>query len=140
MMKTKKSLFLVLAAGSLALSATAFADESTTGAPVDPGHPRVNEVQERQQNQEQRIEKGVAEGTVTKHEAKHLKKNQARIEHHKERAMAKSGGHLTKHQQASINRQQNRANRKINRAVTNKKKAKPGATMATPPATPEAPK
>ncbi|MGB8581247.1 MAG: hypothetical protein WCD47_10535 [Candidatus Sulfotelmatobacter sp.] len=67
--KVTKSL-LVLAAGGLMLVGAASAqtqDNNTSGAGpgvVDPGHPRVNEVNTREQNQQDRIANGVQNGTM----------------------------------------------------------------------------
>ena len=130
MMKTRKSLFLVLAAGTLALSATAYADE-TTSSPVDPGHQRVTEVQKRQQHQERRIENGEKNGSVTPAEAKRLDRRQAKIEKQKEADMAAHNGHLTKPEQRQLNREQNRASHQIHRVKHNEKTTTPPAAPAT---------
>jgi hypothetical protein len=124
MMKHKLSLFLVVAAGSLAFSVAAHADDTTS--PVDPGHPRVTEVQKRQANQQDRIGKGIENGSLTPKEAEHLEKNEARIESHKEADMAAHGGHLTKAEQHRLNRQENRASHRIYHAKHN------GKTTGTP--------
>jgi len=110
MMKTTKSLFLVVAAGSLALAVAAHADENS---PVDPGHPRVTEVQGRQQNQQDRIANGIKSGSLTPREATHLEKREGRIEKQKEADMAAHNGHLTKPEQRQLNREENRTSRKI---------------------------
>jgi len=128
MMKTKKSLFLVVAAGSLALAVAAHADENTS--PVDPGHPRVTEVQKRQEKQQDRIANGVKSGALTPGEAARVERQQARIDKHKAADMAAHGGHLTKPEQRRLNRQENRASKHIYRAKHNAK------TAGTPPAAP----
>src|SRR5262249_6260404 len=81
MMKHKLSLFLAVAAGSLAFSVAAYADD--TNSPVDPGHPRVTEVQKRQANQQDRIAKGLEKGSLTPGEATRLEKRENRIEKQK---------------------------------------------------------
>ena len=128
MMKHKLSLFLVVAAGSLAFSVAAYADD--TNSPVDPGHPRVTEVQKRQANQQDRIGKGIENGSLTPKEAQRLEKNEARIESHKEADMAAHGGHLTKPEQHRLNRQENKASHRIYHAKHN------GKTTGTPSAAP----
>jgi hypothetical protein len=110
MMKTKKSLFLVVAAGSLALSVAAHADENS---PVDPGHPRVTEVQKRQENQQDRIGKGIENGKLTPKEAANLEKRENNIEKRKEADMAAHNGHLTKAETRQLNRQENHVSKKI---------------------------
>jgi hypothetical protein len=134
MMKHKLSLFLVVAAGSLAFSVAAYADDTASTSPVDPGHPRVTEVQKRQANQQDRIAKGIEKGSLTPGEAARLEKNEAGIEKRKEADMAAHDGHLTKPEQRRLNRQENRASRRIYRAKHNPKTA--GAPAATPPAKP----
>lgn len=128
MMKTKMSLFLVVAAGSLALAVAAHADDNTS--PVDPGHPRVTEVQKRQENQQDRIANGVKSGALTPGEAARVERQQTRIDNRKTADMAAHGGHLTKPEQRRLNRQENRASKHIYRAKHNAK------TAGTPPAAP----
>ena len=129
MMKHKHGLFLIVAAGSLALSVAAHAD--TTTSPVDPGHPRVTEVQERQAKQQDRIAKGIASGSLTPAEAQHLEKKEAGIEKRKEADMAAHGGHLTKPEQHRLNRQENRASHAIYRKKHNARTA-PSAPPSAP--------
>jgi len=130
MKKTIKSLFLVVAAGSLALAVAAHADENS---PVDPGHPRVTEVQERQQNQQDRIANGIKNGSLTPKEATNLEKREGRIEKQKQADMAAHNGHLTKGEQRQLNREQNKASHKIYAKKHNAKTASnpTGAAPAT---------
>jgi hypothetical protein len=123
MMKHKLSLFLVVAAGSLALSVAAYADDTKSTSPVDPGHPRVTEVQKRQADQQGRIAKGIQNGSLTPKEASRLEKNEAGIEKRKEADMAAHNGHLTKPEERRLNRQENRASRRIYHAKHNAKTA-----------------
>jgi hypothetical protein len=67
----------------------------------------------RKKNQQERIEKGVENGSLTNKEA-------ARIEHHEHQInkevrheRAENGGHLTKSEKKQVNRQQNRVSRQI---------------------------
>src|SRR6266568_8281000 len=52
-------------------------------------------------------------GELTPHEAVRLEKQQQHIAREEKRDMAKHGGHLTKAEQAKLNREQNRASRNI---------------------------
>jgi len=109
---------LVLAVGGLLLAGSAAAQTSnnTSGAGpgvVDPGHPRVNEVNQREQNQQNRIGNGVKNGTLSAHQASNLEKREASIQNREKRDMSKHDGHLTKAEQRGINRQQNRVSRSI---------------------------
>lgn len=80
---------------------------------VDPGHPRVNEVNAREQNQQDRIANGVKSGELTPKETMNVEKQQQHIQNQEKRDMAKNNGHLTKGEQAKLNREQNRASRNI---------------------------
>src|SRR5215469_2583314 len=120
---------VVLAVGGLMFvgSAAAQSSNNTSGAGpgvVDPGHPRVNEVNTREANQQKRIGNGVAKGTLTSKQATNLEKRETAVQNREKADMAKHNGHLTKAEQAGINRQQNRISRSIKRdkAVTESKK------------------
>jgi hypothetical protein len=110
---------LVLAAGSLLLvgaSAAQTATSTTSGAGpgvVDPGHPRVNQVNRRQEHQQQRIANGVKNGSLSPQETANLEKREASVQNREQKDMAKNGGHLTKSEQRGINRQQNRISKSI---------------------------
>ena len=111
---------VVLAVGGLLFvgSASAQSSNNTSGAGpgvVDPGHPRVNEVNAREANQQKRIGNGVANGTLTSKQATHLEKRETAVQNREQADMAKHNGHLTKAEQAGINRQQNRISRSIRR-------------------------
>ena len=95
-------------------SAAAQSTTSGAGAGVDdPGHPRVNEVNAREANQQNRIANGAKDGQLSAGQAAHLERNQARIEHQEQRDMAEHNGHLTKGEQRQINREQNRQSRQV---------------------------
>jgi len=115
--KVTKSL-IVLAAGVLfvGVSAAQTANSTTSGAGpgvVDPGHPRVNEVNGRAENQQQRIANGVKNGSLTPGETANLERRENHIQNEEKRDMAKNNGHLTKAEQNKLNRQQNHVSRSI---------------------------
>jgi hypothetical protein len=126
MMKTTNPL-VVLAVGGLLFVGSAAAQtatSTTSGAGpgvVDPGHPRVNQVNRREGKQQQRIAKGISNGSLNPKEAAHLEKREAAVEKREQADMAKHNGHLTKAEQAGINRQQNRISRSIARDKHNDK-------------------
>lgn len=101
-----KSLF-VLAVGGLISAGSALAQTGAQPGIYDPGHPRVNQVDQRQIDQQDRIGQGIQSGSLTSGEAAHLEKNEARIQQQKKADMAAHGGHLTKQEQNQINREQN---------------------------------
>ena len=76
-------------------------------------HPRRAEVNSRLANQNQRINKDVKEGEMSKAKAARLKKEDRQIRK-EERAMAsQNGGHITKQEQKTLNRQENAVSRQI---------------------------
>jgi hypothetical protein len=119
-MSTKfTSSLLVLAAGGLMLVGSASAqttNSNTSGAGpgvVDPAHPRVNEVNRREENQQQRIGNGVKNGSLSPKETANLERREASVQREEKRDMAKHNGHLTKAEQAKLNRRENRISRDI---------------------------
>jgi hypothetical protein len=126
MMKTTNPL-VVLAVGGLLFVGSAAAQtatSTTSGAGpgvVDPGHPRVNQVNRREGKQQQRIANGISNGSLNPNEAAHLEKREAAVEKREQADMAKHNGHLTKAEQARINRQQNRISHSIARDKHNDK-------------------
>ena len=109
---------LVLAVGGLMIAGSAAAQTSnnTSGAGpgvVDPGHPRVNQVNRRAGRQQKRIAKGVENGKLTPKQTSHLEKREASVQNREKKDMAAHNGHLTKAEQKGINRQQNRISKSI---------------------------
>jgi hypothetical protein len=111
------SSLLVLAVGGLMFVGSAAAqDSNTSGAGpgvVDPGHPRVNEVNQREQNQQNRIANGIKNDTLSPKQASNLEKRETSVENREKADMSKHDGHLTKAEQRGINRQQNRISKSI---------------------------
>jgi hypothetical protein len=128
MTKKISAMLAVLVVGGLIVGSAAgqSATNNTSGAGpgvVDPGHPRVNQVNRREANQQKRIGNGVAKGTLTSKQATHLEKRETAVQNREAADMAKHNGHLTKAEQRGINRQQNRISRSIARdkAITKSK-------------------
>ncbi|GLQ46409.1 hypothetical protein GCM10007862_14600 [Dyella lipolytica] len=78
-----------------------------------PGHPRVNEVNNRLENQQDRINNGLKNGTMTQGQAARDETRDANIARRESVDEAKHGGHLTKQEQRNLNRSENRNSRKI---------------------------
>jgi hypothetical protein len=109
---------LILAVGGIMVAGPASAQTAnpTSGAGpgvVDPGHPRVNQVNRREANQQRRISNGVKSGKLNSQQAAHLEKREASVQKREQKDMAKHNGHLTKAEQKGINRQQNRISKSI---------------------------
>ena len=117
MIKITNSL-LVLAVGGLMFVGSAAAQTATTtsGAGpgvVDPGHPRVNEVNGREANQQKRIAKGINNGSLSPKETANLEKREASVQKQEQADMAKHNGHLTKVEQRQLNRRENHISKSI---------------------------
>ena len=80
-----------------------------------PGHPRVNEVNQRLDNQQARINQGLANGTVTGKQAARDEAHDANIAKRESVDEAKHNGHLIKGEQNRLNRSENRNSRRIYR-------------------------
>lgn len=74
---------------------------------------RAAEVDQRQHNQEERIEQGEKSGELTKHEAKKLQKEHKAIHQQVKADRAENGGKLTKTEKKEINQEQNKESRQI---------------------------
>jgi hypothetical protein len=109
----------ILAVGGLMFVGSAAAQsttDNTSGAGpgvVDPGHPRVNQVNGREAHQQKRIGNGIKNGTLTSQQATNLEKRETAVQNREKADMAAHNGHLTKAEQRGINRQQNRISRSI---------------------------
>ena len=79
-------------------------------------------IDQRQANQEKRIQEGVKSNELTKKEAARLEKGQARIQKMEDKAMA--DGKMTKREKAHIEHAQNVESRKIAREKHDQQKAK----------------
>ena len=109
---------VALAVGGLLLvgSASAQTSTNTSGAGpgvVDPGHPRVNQVNQREENQQQRIGNGIKNNQLSSKQASSLEKRETSVQNREQKDMAAHNGHLTKAEQNGINRQQNRISKSI---------------------------
>jgi len=96
-----KRMLLAVSGMTLLMSGLAFAQAET---------PRIDE---RQTNQEQRIDQGIASGQLNEREANRLNKQQEHIKKMEDRA--KSDGVMTKKERARIVAAQDRASRHIAR-------------------------
>jgi hypothetical protein len=110
---------LILAIGGLMFTASAIAQTTTTSTSgagpgtVDPGHPRVNQVNGRETHQQDRIANGVKNGSLSPKETANLEKREANVQSREQKDMAEHNGHLTKAEQKGINRQQNRISKSV---------------------------
>lgn len=102
---------MLLSALAVAATGAAFAQPATVGVPANPtATPRV---EQREANQERRIEQGEKSGQLTQREANRLEKEQGRIERAEDKA--KADGKVTPQERARLNTMQDRASRDIAR-------------------------
>jgi len=115
--KFSNSLLILAVGGLMAAGSAAAQTANVTSGPgpgvVDPGHPRVNQVNHREQNQQRRIGNGIKSGKLNSQQAAHLEKREASVQNREQKDMAQHNGHLTKAEQKGINRQQNRISKTI---------------------------
>jgi hypothetical protein len=76
-------------------------------------HPRRDQVNDRLANQNQRINKEVGEGEMSKAKAVRLHRADRRIRQEERNMARRNGGHITKIQQEKLNRQENAVSRQI---------------------------
>src|SRR5258708_21235810 len=115
MKNTMGKSLLVLAVGGLMISSAA-AQTTTSGAGagvVDPNHPRVNQINRREENQQDRIANGVKNGQLTPGQTVRLERGEQRLQNNEKKDMAADGGHLTKQDQRQLNREANHMSRRI---------------------------
>jgi len=76
-------------------------------------HPRRTEVNKRLNNQNQRINQGVKNGTLTKSQAAGLHKEDRQIRQEERDMASQNGGHITKQEQRTLNAQENKVSGQI---------------------------
>jgi hypothetical protein len=81
-------------------------------APV-PDHPRENEVNQRLDNQQARIQQGEASGSMTGKQAARDESHDANIAQREAVDESKHNGHITKPEQRRLNRSENRNSKRI---------------------------
>jgi hypothetical protein len=76
---------------------------------------QAQEIQQRKENQQDRIANGVANGSLTPHETANLEHKEAGLNHEIRHDRRQNGGNLTNKEKAQVNRQQNKLSRNIYR-------------------------
>lgn len=97
----------LLAAALLLGAQAAMAQAPATTDPV-PGHPRVNEVDQRLANQQNRINSGVNSGKINAKQEARDTATDNRVARQLSADEAKHGGHITKGEQTHLNKELNR--------------------------------
>ena len=114
-MNIRNLLLTLTLGGSLMGSAMAWNPNTVGGGPgnYDPGHPRVNQINQREQCQQNRIANGIHNGHISPYQTAHLERQEGRFVHNEKRDMAMDGGHLTKYDQMKLNHEANHVSRDI---------------------------
>jgi hypothetical protein len=110
-----KLTILGLVIGAAMASGQVMAQTQTPAQTDVPGHPRINEVNNRLDNQQNRINNGLKNGTMTNKQADRDETRDANIARRESVDEAKNGGHLTKQEQNNLNKSENRNSRAIYR-------------------------
>lgn len=100
---------------STALVSTLFLASGVFAADDVAGHPRVNQVNNRIEHQQQRIDAGVANGTITEKQAAHDEKRLEKTEQKLSEDEAKHNGHITKAEQHHLNKRLNKSSHRIHK-------------------------
>jgi hypothetical protein len=117
-MKTKLTSRLSLIGFTMA-AALASAGAMAQSTPQDvPGHPRVNEVNTRLDNQQNRTQAGVADGQINAKQEARDEKQDANIAQRESADEAKHDGHLTKGEQKNLNKSLNHDSQRIKKQRT----------------------
>jgi hypothetical protein len=75
--------------------------------------PKEGKIKERKENQQKRIAKGVANGSLTPKETARIEHNEAKINKEVRQDRKANGGNLTNKEKAKVNRQQNKVSKEI---------------------------
>ncbi|MGB8063782.1 MAG: hypothetical protein WCF26_17950 [Candidatus Sulfotelmatobacter sp.] len=114
--KITQSLLVLAVSGLMVVGSSSAQAQNTSGAgagQVDPGHPRVNQVNGRETNQQNRIANGVKNGQLRPGQTARLEHGEQRLQNNEKRDMAKDNGHLTKQNQRQLNHEANNMSRRV---------------------------
>jgi hypothetical protein len=75
----------------------------------------VNEVEQRVDNQQNRVDRGISDGQINAKQAAHDDNKLAREQKSLNRDEAKNGGHITKSEQSHLNKRLNKGSKQIHR-------------------------
>jgi hypothetical protein len=110
-------------AATFILSPVAILAQSTTPTPTTATAPTSATINQRKENQQDRIAQGVKSGQLTPGETSKLEHQEAGINKEERGMRAQDNGHLTKSDKSLINKQQNQESKRIYRDKHNGKKA-----------------
>ena len=108
-----KSIRTVLTAVAATVSLACLAAPAMADTPWQAHHPRREQVNNRLENQNDRIHREVEEGEMSHAKAARLHRADHRIRMQERRMAARNGGHISRGEQARINREENHVSRRI---------------------------
>jgi hypothetical protein len=112
---------MLMGALVIAASGAALAQPAQPATPAVPGNPTATpRIDQREANQEKRIQQGVKSGQLTPRETARLQAEQGRIERAEQRA--KADGKVTPQERAKLTRMQDHASRDIAREKHDKQR------------------
>ncbi len=103
----------------------------------DKNHPRRAQVNGRLNNQQKRVDNGLANGKLSPQQAQKIQNQDASIRNQERRDAAANGGHITKSEQRQLNHEENGVSHEINRDERRNSAGQPPAgapPAAAPPA------
>src|ERR1700733_10625990 len=86
---------------------------AVTGMMMTSAVMQAQEIQQRKENQQDRIANGVANGSLTPHETANLEHKEAGLNHEIRHDRRQNGGNLQNKEKTQVNRQQNQLSRNI---------------------------
>jgi hypothetical protein len=101
--KKMKRTILIAASAALLMSGAPFAQSSST----------LNDVNQRRENQQDRIAQGVQSGSLTAGETANLEKKEAAVNQEVRADRSLNGGHLTGQEKQTVNGQQNNLSKQV---------------------------
>jgi hypothetical protein len=104
---------LALAVAALALSGTAFAQQTQPSTQQPTTTPATNTVNDRRENQQDRIANGVQSGQLTAGETKNLESREANLNREVKDDRQANGGKLTSGERKQVDQQQNNLSKSI---------------------------
>jgi len=103
----------LIASALLAIFAVASSTAMAADANFEKNHPRRDQVNDRLQNQNKRINTEVKEGDMTKAQARQLHRKDRQIRQEERLMASQNGGHIAKSEQHVLNQQENAVSRQI---------------------------
>lgn len=99
---------------SLAFAPAVIFAQTTPAPAAAPSH-HDYDINQRKENQQDRIGQGVKSGQLTAGETSHLEKQESAINNEEHNMRAQDNGHLTRQDRKTLHRQQNQESRRIYR-------------------------